>query len=121
MQHLVVPRSFLSAVLAPALALTSQTELRAAPASKQTAAVEKQGSQSGTKAGSQSIVALVNDEPVTAYEVEQRARFLSLSANIGDKVKENFKRLAEQESTNHAGGDGQQPRQVARPAQGHLR
>ena len=100
MQHLVVPRSFLAAVLALALALTSQTELRAAQTSKQTAAVEKQGSQGGTKAGSQSIVALVNDEPVTAYEVEQRARFLSLSANIGDKVKENFKRLAEQESTN---------------------
>src|SRR5262249_58393988 len=36
----------------------------------------------------------------TAYEIEQRARFLSLSSNIGDKVKENFKRLAELDSTN---------------------
>jgi peptidyl-prolyl cis-trans isomerase SurA len=63
--------------------------------------VEKQAGQGGGKAGGQSIVALVNDEPVTAYEIEQRARFLSLSANIGEKVKENFKRLAQQESTNN--------------------
>src|SRR5262245_6507645 len=28
----------------------------------------------------QSIVVLVNDEPVTAYEIEQRARFIALSS-----------------------------------------
>jgi peptidyl-prolyl cis-trans isomerase SurA len=105
--HQLVPRQSLPGVLlASVLAMTSLPGVPAAQTGKaqtgkaQTAAVEKQGGQGGSKAGSQSIVALVNDEPVTAYEIEQRARFLSLSANIGDKVKENFKRLAEQESTN---------------------
>jgi peptidyl-prolyl cis-trans isomerase SurA len=105
--HQLVPRQSLAGVLlASVLAMTSLPGVPAAQTSKaqtgkaQTAAVEKHGGQSSSKAGGQSIVALVNDEPVTAYEIEQRARFLSLSANIGDKVKENFKRLAEQESTN---------------------
>ncbi|HXE69965.1 MAG TPA: SurA N-terminal domain-containing protein [Hyphomicrobiaceae bacterium] len=105
--HQLVPRQSLAGVLlASVLAMTSLPGVPAAQTSKaqtgkaQTAAVEKQSGQSSSKAGSQSIVALVNDEPVTAYEIEQRARFLSLSANIGDKVKENFKRLAELESTN---------------------
>src|SRR5262245_14113492 len=99
MHQLVLRRSFSGVLLAVALAGMS-----GAPAAQthkaQTAAVEKQGAAGPNKAGGQSIVALVNDEPVTAYEIEQRARFLSLSSNIGDKVKENFKRLAQQESTN---------------------
>jgi peptidyl-prolyl cis-trans isomerase SurA len=82
----------------PALAAAQTSKAQTGKA--QTAAVEKPGGAAASKAGGQSIVALVNDEPVTAYEIEQRARFLSLSSNIGDKVKENFKRLAEQESTN---------------------
>ena len=96
--HQLAPRSLLAAVLALVLAGLPQASV-AQGSKAQTAAVEKQG-QAAAKAGSQSIVALVNDEPVTAYEIEQRARFLSLSSNIGDKVKENFKRLAQQESTN---------------------
>jgi peptidyl-prolyl cis-trans isomerase SurA len=48
----------------------------------------------------QAIVVLVNDEPVTAYEIQQRAKFLALNTNIGEQVKENFKRLAAAESTN---------------------
>jgi peptidyl-prolyl cis-trans isomerase SurA len=100
--HQFDPRQSLAGVLlASMLAMTSLPGVPAAQTGKaQTAAVEKPGGQAGSKAGSQSIVALVNDEPVTAYEIEQRARFLSLSANIGDKVKENFKRLAQQDSTN---------------------
>src|SRR5262245_43781313 len=98
MHQLVLCRS-----LFPGAVLASLLALAAAPAQSskaQTAAVEKQGSAGTSKAGGQSIVALVNDEPVTAYEVEQRARFLSLSSNISEKVKENFKRLAQQDSTN---------------------
>jgi peptidyl-prolyl cis-trans isomerase SurA len=60
---------------------------------------DKQGAASTLK-GEQSIVALVNDEPVTAYQVEQRARFLALNADVGDQVKENFQRLVKAESTN---------------------
>jgi peptidyl-prolyl cis-trans isomerase SurA len=102
MHQLVLRRSFPGALFAVLLLVTAG--MPAAPAAQtskaQTAAVEKQGGAGGSKSGGQSIVALVNDEPVTAYEIEQRARFLSLSSNIGDKVKENFKRLAQQESTN---------------------
>jgi len=41
--------------------------------------------------GGHGIIALVNDEPITAYEVEQRGRLLALSANIGDYIKKNVK------------------------------
>ena len=37
------------------------------------------------------IVVLVNDEPITAYEVEQRGKLLALNANIGDYIKQNAK------------------------------
>jgi len=106
MHQPVLRRSVPGALFASLLVMLACPALSAAQTSKaqtgkaQTAAVEKQGGAAASKAGGQSIVALVNDEPVTAYEIEQRARFLSLSSNIGDKVKENFKRLAEQESTN---------------------
>jgi peptidyl-prolyl cis-trans isomerase SurA len=101
MHQLVLRRLLPGALLAGLLLAGSMPAALAAQAKKaQTAAVEKQGGAGGSKAGGQSIVVLVNDEPVTAYEIEQRARFLSLSSNISDKVKENFKRLAEQESTN---------------------
>jgi peptidyl-prolyl cis-trans isomerase SurA len=106
MHQPVLRRSVPGALFASLLVMLGWPALSAAQTSKaqtgkaQTAAVEKQGGAAASKAGGQSIVALVNDEPVTAYEIEQRARFLSLSSNIGDKVKENFKRLAEQESTN---------------------
>jgi len=102
MPDFVARRSPVATLAAALLALTGLTGAPAAQTGSkaQTAAVEKQAGQAGNKSGGQSIVALVNDEPVTAYEVEQRARFLSLSSNIGDKVKDNFKRLAQQESTN---------------------
>jgi peptidyl-prolyl cis-trans isomerase SurA len=48
----------------------------------------------------QSIILLVNDEPITAYEVDQRARFMALSSNIGPKAQENFKRIVTSEATN---------------------
>lgn len=59
-----------------------------------------QSSKAAPSSGGQGIIALVNDEPVTAYAVEQRARFLALNANLGDQVKENFQRLVKSESTN---------------------
>ena len=59
-----------------------------------------QTSKAASSSGGQGIIALVNDEPVTAYAVEQRARFLALNANLGDQVKENFQRLVKSESTN---------------------
>ena len=46
----------------------------------------------GRSASEQSIVALVNDEPITGYEVQQRAVMLS-GGSIGAKAQENFKAL----------------------------
>jgi peptidyl-prolyl cis-trans isomerase SurA len=53
--------------------------------------------------GGQGIVVLINDEPVTAYEVEQRATFLAVSGGgtgITERARENLKHIAQQESTN---------------------
>jgi peptidyl-prolyl cis-trans isomerase SurA len=49
--------------------------------------------------GQQGIVVVVNDEAITAYEIDQRARFLGLSANVGAQAKEAFQRLAKSENT----------------------
>jgi peptidyl-prolyl cis-trans isomerase SurA len=43
---------------------------------------------------------LVNDEPITGYEVDQRATLMAAGANIGERAKENFKRLAQDPSVN---------------------
>ena len=48
----------------------------------------------------QGIAALVNDEPVTAFEVDRLARFLALSTNITDRAKANMKAFAEDPQTN---------------------
>ncbi len=50
------------------------------------------------KIAGQGIVVLVNDEPITAYEVERRARFMSLSADIKERATDNFKRMIQQPS-----------------------
>ena len=69
------------------------------PAKTATAKSEKERP-AATSKGDQAIVVLVNDDPVTAYQIEQRARFLSLSTNLSEQVKENFQRLVKAESTN---------------------
>jgi peptidyl-prolyl cis-trans isomerase SurA len=46
------------------------------------------------------IAALVNDEPITAFEVERRAQFMALSANIQDRARANLKAIAENPATN---------------------
>jgi peptidyl-prolyl cis-trans isomerase SurA len=45
------------------------------------------------------IVVVVNDDAITAYEIDQRARFLALSANLGPQAKETFHRLVKSEGT----------------------
>lgn len=54
---------------------------------------------SGSDASSQSIVVLVNDEPITAYEVLQRQRFIGLSANIRDDVQKEFQGMIKSPGT----------------------
>ena len=46
-----------------------------------------------------SIAVLVNDEPITGYEIEQRQRIMGLGANIGDKAQANFKRMLQDPAT----------------------
>ncbi len=67
-----------------------------------TASTNKAAGGSGVGGGSgQGIAALVNDEPITAYEVEKRAGFLALSANIQDRARANMKAIAENPETNN--------------------
>lgn len=47
-----------------------------------------------------SIAALVNDEPITGFAVEQRAAFMSLSGNFQDRARANLKAIAENPATN---------------------
>lgn len=48
----------------------------------------------------QGIAALVNDEPITAFEVERRSQFMSLGANFQDRARANMKAIAENPATN---------------------
>jgi peptidyl-prolyl cis-trans isomerase SurA len=49
--------------------------------------------------GGQAIVALVNDDPITAYEIEQRSRLMALQSNIGERAHETFKRMVQADGT----------------------
>jgi peptidyl-prolyl cis-trans isomerase SurA len=54
--------------------------------------------------GGQAIVMLVNDEPITAYEVEMRTRFLAMSQGgqaIAQNAQDSFKKLITSEATNN--------------------
>lgn len=79
-----------------ALAQTASTHK--APA-KAASARSREDSPSSSRS-EQAIVVLVNDEPITAYQIEQRARLLALNANVSEQAKENFQRLVKADSTN---------------------
>jgi peptidyl-prolyl cis-trans isomerase SurA len=42
-------------------------------------------------ANAQSVVVLVNDEPITSYDVAQRQRFLAVTSGLGDKMRARLK------------------------------
>ncbi len=74
---------------------------KAPPASSDAQSETKPSAKAGTKTASrgsassgaeQSIVALVNDEPITGYEIEQRSMMLS-GGGLQQKAQENFKAL----------------------------
>jgi peptidyl-prolyl cis-trans isomerase SurA len=81
-----------TSVVSPAAAPKAATK----PKARTTATTE---SASTPKSGS-AIVMLVNDEPVTAYEIDQRARLAALSSDIGSKARDAFQSLIKHESTN---------------------
>ena len=68
----------------------------ARPAPKPAAAASEG---SGKGAGTQSIIMLVNDEPITALDVEQRAKLNALGADIGARAQANMKALVGSEAT----------------------
>ncbi|MBA4174241.1 MAG: peptidylprolyl isomerase [Hyphomicrobium sp.] len=79
----------------------TETAATARPAANQAKASEvPAGEAKALAATGQSIAVLVNDEPITGYEILQRQKMLGLSANIQNQVSENFKRLLQQPSTN---------------------
>src|SRR5690606_32533468 len=79
-----------------------KSEARPKPSSRpkaKSASLDSSGS--GKRRGSvQSIAVLVNDEPITAYQIDQRTSLLAVQADVSDRAQATFKRLIERESTN---------------------
>jgi len=83
--------------VAPAPSKSSQSK---APSKPKARSASLNTSGSGTGRGSvQSIVVLVNDDPITAYEVEQRSRLMAMGADVAEKAQQQFQRLIQQDST----------------------
>jgi peptidyl-prolyl cis-trans isomerase SurA len=72
-----------------------------AGAGSKSAAIKPSDGSLGKVTGAQSIAVLVNDEPITGYEIQQRQRLMGMgNANIGERAQANFKNLIKQKSTN---------------------
>lgn len=72
-----------------------------AGAGSKSAAIKPGDGALGKVTGAQSIAVLVNDEPITGYEIQQRQRLMGMgNANIGERAQANFKNLIKQKSTN---------------------
>ena len=78
-----------------------KSKARATPdkSKNKSASLNTQGAGKG-RGATQSIAVLVNDDPITGYEIEQRSRLMALGANVGEQAQANFKRLIQQDSTN---------------------
>jgi len=89
---------------APPPAKTKPKKPAAGPSGKsdsKSAAISPDDGKTGKVKGSQSIVVLVNDEPITGYEISQRQRLMGMgNANIGKRAQDNFKSLIKAKSTN---------------------
>lgn len=61
----------------------------------------RSGSGDGSRgAASHQIKYLVNDDPITNYEIDARARLLALRVNIGDQAKKAFANIVKNPKTN---------------------
>jgi peptidyl-prolyl cis-trans isomerase SurA len=86
------PEAAAPVATAPVAAKAKKTKT-AKPASEKTDAPVKTASKGGSSSGTeQSIVALVNDEPITGYEIQQRSAMLA-GGGVQQKAQENFKAL----------------------------
>ncbi len=87
---MMVPRPAAPAPAAPA----PQAKPKPKPAAPKRVAAPKPAA-----TGPQGIAALVNDEPITAFEVERRSRFMSIGGNFAERAKANLKAKAEDPRT----------------------
>lgn len=83
----------------PARAQAAQGAEKPSQAAKSAKSTKPAPTATSSAIAEQSILVLVNDEPITAYEVDQRAKLNALSANVGQTAQDNFKRIVSQEST----------------------
>jgi peptidyl-prolyl cis-trans isomerase SurA len=93
----VVPQAEKPSVVAPTPPKAASAKPKPKPvrtAARTDAAGEKSSETKGL-----SIAVLVNDEPITGYEIEQRQKIMGLGANIGEKAQANFKRLLQDPGT----------------------
>lgn len=90
-----------AAPVMPAKAGQDKTAPSKKPAATKSAAIDRKGdgSEGKAKGSALSIAVLVNDEPITAYEITQRQRMMGMSANIGEKAQANFKAMIKSPST----------------------
>ncbi|HXF53153.1 MAG TPA: SurA N-terminal domain-containing protein [Hyphomicrobiaceae bacterium] len=56
--------------------------------------------ESGRQGSGLAIAVIVNGDPITGYQIDQRARLLALSANLGERAQENMQRIVQSERTN---------------------
>ena len=95
--HLRSPIAVLSLLALSAVTVLLPAHAENAPARGKSAKAGKAAGDAGSATstrGGQAIVVLVNDEPITGYEIEQRQRLLGMSASdIGAKAQANFKAI----------------------------
>ena len=90
---------------APPAGPKSAVKSAAAPTPEDAAAKPPAKAAARPKGSTQSIAVLVNDEPITAYEIEQRATFIALSSgrkgqDMKDKAEARWKEIVKDPRTN---------------------
>lgn len=70
------------------------------PAAKKEKDLTTAATQTPESGSVQGIAALVNDEPITAFEVQERARFLVLTVDFAERAKANMKAMAQDPKIN---------------------
>jgi peptidyl-prolyl cis-trans isomerase SurA len=78
---------------------SKQTNNAKDSAATRSAASKPQRKRPRSSNASQSIVALVNDEPITGYEVQQRRRLMAMGSDVNSKAQAAFKRLIKDPKT----------------------
>jgi len=93
------PISHVAAILALALGLSGWPSSERGLAAQTAGAGKAAAKSDASSRGGQGIIVVVNDDAITAYEIEQRARLLGLSSNVGQQAKENFQKLVKSSGT----------------------